>query len=304
MDQTVVVPKSIGPIEDPTKTLRNLISSSDLTYLMGAHDGLSAAIAKQGGFKGLWASGLSISASLGYRNANEADWTRVLDVVECMADVSRLPILVDSDYGFGNLSARSLAAKLLQRGASGVCIGDAKMNAVSNRHALAGIDEFSGRLKAIKDTARSDLVVVARTMALTGHGLDEALLRAHAYVHAGADAILIHSPKADAGEISAFGKKWKRLPLMIVVTNDCHTPVSVFSEAGISMLIWADHAMQASVAGMRAVCDCVTPKQACASIEPEEVAIIDEMLDLGRYDEPPSGEDWCLPGVHGGHRPR
>lgn len=46
-------------------------SSSQLSCLMEAHDGLSAAMAERAGFKGLWASGLSIACSLGYVDANE-----------------------------------------------------------------------------------------------------------------------------------------------------------------------------------------------------------------------------------------
>ena len=36
----------------------------------------------------LWASGLSIASALGYRDANEASWTRLVDVVERMVDAT------------------------------------------------------------------------------------------------------------------------------------------------------------------------------------------------------------------------
>src|ERR1700741_3957835 len=106
--------------------LRNLICSNhELSFLMEAHDGLSVAIADRAGFKGLWASGLSISTSLGYRDANEASWTQLVDVVERMADSTTLPVLVDGDSGFGNFNnARLLARKLMQRGAGGVALED------------------------------------------------------------------------------------------------------------------------------------------------------------------------------------
>ena len=57
---------------DRTPRMRQLILSNELSFLMEAHDALSAAIAESAGFKGLWASGLSISSSLGFRDANEA----------------------------------------------------------------------------------------------------------------------------------------------------------------------------------------------------------------------------------------
>jgi len=67
---------------------------------------------------------------------------------------------------------------------------------------LADVEEFCGRLKAGKDAQLcDDFVIVARTEALiAGWGMAEALRRAEAYQRAGADAILIHSAKADAGE--------------------------------------------------------------------------------------------------------
>lgn len=300
MDQAVFIPKPIGPVEDPTKTLRDLIFSSDLSFLMEAHDGLSAAIAKQAGFKGLWASGLSISSALGYRDANEASWTDVVDVVERMADASRLPILVDGDSGFGNFNnARLLAMKLLQHGGAGVCLEDKafpKRNSfVGDRHPLVDIGEFSGRLKAIKDTTGNDLVLVARIEAfIAGYGLDEALHRADAYADAGADAILIHSRKIVADEILAFAKEWQKLPIVIVPTKYYRTPVSAYRDAGISTVIWANHAMRAAVAGMRAVCARIAAEESIAGIE-LDVATLEEVFGLLRYDELASAEDRYLP---------
>jgi len=39
-------------------------------------------VAAQTGFKGIWGSGLSISAAMGVRDNNEASWTQVLEVLE------------------------------------------------------------------------------------------------------------------------------------------------------------------------------------------------------------------------------
>src|SRR3954447_19037088 len=60
------------------QALRRLLLSPDLSFLMEAHNGLSAKIVEEAGFQGIWASGLSISASLGVRDNNEASWTQFL----------------------------------------------------------------------------------------------------------------------------------------------------------------------------------------------------------------------------------
>ena len=64
-----------------TTQFRAILNSSGMNYLMEAHNGLSARIVEQAGFAGIWGSGLSISAALGVRDANEASWTQVLEVV-------------------------------------------------------------------------------------------------------------------------------------------------------------------------------------------------------------------------------
>lgn len=282
--------------------LRDLIDSDNLTFLMEAHDALSAAVAERAGFKGLWASGLSMASALGFRDANEASWSQLVDVVERMADATDIPILVDGDSGFGNFNnARLAALKLSQRGAAGICLEDKgfpKMNSfVGDRHPLAEITEFCGRLKAVKDTVpKREFVLVARIEALiAGHGQGEALARAHAYADVGADAILIHSRQSVAEEILDFARVWQnRLPVVIVPTKYHRTPVSAYREAGISTVIWANHNMRASVAAMRAVCGRILAEESISGIE-SEVASLDEVFGLLNYTELASAEERYLP---------
>ena len=282
--------------------LYDLVHSNELTFLMEAHDALSAAIAARSGFRGLWASGLSIASSLGFRDANEVSWSHVADAVERMVDATAAPILVDGDSGFGNFNnARLVALKLWQRGAAGICIEDKqfpKMNSfVGDRHALADVHEFCGRLAAVKDRLPDPaFVLIARTEALiAGRSQAEALARAHAYADAGADAILIHSRKDDAEEILAFAEAWQnRRPLVIVPTKYHRTPVSEYRAAGISAVIWANHSMRAAVAAMRAVCGRILREESIAGIEPD-VATLEEVFGLLDYGELASAEDRYLP---------
>src|SRR5512137_3037256 len=105
--------------------LRRMLASGGLEFIMEAHNGLSAKIVEEAGFKGIWASGLTTSASLGVRDNNEASWTQVLEVLEFMSDATSIPILVDGDTGYGNFNnARRLVRKLEQRGIAGVCVED------------------------------------------------------------------------------------------------------------------------------------------------------------------------------------
>ena len=81
-----------------------MLNKTSLEFLLEAHNGISAKIAEEAGFEGLWASGLALSAQYGVRDNNEASWTQIVDMVEFMADVTTIPILLDGDTGYGNFN--------------------------------------------------------------------------------------------------------------------------------------------------------------------------------------------------------
>ena len=215
--------------------LRQMLQSAELEFLMEAHNGLSARIVREAGFKGIWALGLSISAQFGVRDNNEASWTQVVDVLEFMADAGDLPILLDGDTGYGNFNnMRRLVRKLEQCGIAGVCIEDKqfpKTNSFLNgeRQPLADIEEFAGRIAAGKDTQTDpSFCIVARVEALiAGWGMDEALRRAEAYRAAGADAILIHSKLSKPDEILTFARLLTRTGSPADLSRPSMTPVAV-----------------------------------------------------------------------------
>jgi phosphoenolpyruvate phosphomutase len=281
---------------------RQELLSPDLTFLMEAHDGLSAKVAQEAGFKAIWASGLSISAALGVRDSNEASWTQVLDVVEFMTDAVSVPILLDGDTGYGNFnSVRRLVRKLCQRGVAAVCLED-KLFPKSNSflgdcQPLADMDEFSGKIRAGKDSQTDpDFVIVARTEALvSGRGLGEALRRAEAYHAAGADAILIHSKAKTGDEVLAFAAEWSgRCPLVLVPTTYYRTSTARFREAGISMVIWANHNLRAALAAMRKVSRRIMAEESLAGIE-DEIASIQDVFALTGESELALAERFYLP---------
>src|SRR5579871_2596505 len=84
--------------------LGTLLNRTELTFVMEAHNGLSARIVQEAGFPAVWASGLSISTAMGLRDSNELSWSQLLGILEHMADCVEIPILVDADTGFGNFN--------------------------------------------------------------------------------------------------------------------------------------------------------------------------------------------------------
>ena len=278
-----------------------MLGSSDLRFIMEAHNGLSAKIVEEAGFEGIWASGLSISAALGVRDSNEASWTQILEVLEFMSDASSIPILVDGDTGYGNFNNfRRLVAKLCQRGIAGVCIEDKlfpKTNSfLGSNQPLADIEEFCGKIKAGKDSQTDpNFSVVARIEALiSGWPMEEALRRAEAYHQAGADAILIHSKKKGPDEILTFCREWdNRCPVVIVPTTYYATPTERFREVNVSLLIWANHNVRAAIKAMREVTRRLYEEETLITIE-DEVAILGDVFKLAGNEELERSEDRYL----------
>src|SRR3981081_3444044 len=282
-----------GVMRTRSERLRQMLLSDQLEFLMEAHNGLSARIVREAGFKGIWGSGLSISAQFGVRDNNEASWTQIVDMLEFMADASDLPILLDGDTGYGNFNnMRRLVRKLEQRGIAGVCIEDKqfpKTNSFLNgeRQPLADVAEFAGKIAAGKDTQTDpNFSIVARVEALiAGWGMDEALRRAEAYRRAGADAILIHSKRSLPDEIVTFAREWAgRAPSVIVPTKYYSTPTDVFRKAGISMVIWANHLVRAATAAMQSVAWEIHTNETLVNVE-ARVASVNEIFRLQDADE-------------------
>jgi phosphoenolpyruvate phosphomutase len=269
-----------------------LRSASGPCFFMEAHNGISAKLAQEAGFKALWASGLTISASHGVRDANELSWTQVVDVVESMVDAARLPILVDGDTGFGDFNnARRLVKKLMQVGAAGVCIEDKrfpKSNSFSQAtQELEDPSEFAGKIRACKDSAEGrDFVVVARIESLiAGEPMKCALERAATYTAAGADAVFIHSKTKDGAEIKEFcGSYDGGLPIVIAPTTYYSRPIKEFTEVGVRGVIWANHAMRASVAAIKRTVNKIARDASVGALE-EEIASVQDLFRLVDQDE-------------------
>lgn len=286
-----------------TTQFRQMLLSRNTEFIMEAHSGLSAKIVQEAGFKGIWASGLSMSAAMGVRDNNEASWTQVLEVLEYMSDATEIPILVDADTGYGNFNnVRRLVKKLEQRSVAAMCIEDKlfpKTNSFINgeQQELANIEEFCGKIKAAKDTQTDeDFSVVARVEALiAGLGLDEALRRAEAYYKAGADAILIHSKIAKPDQILDFMNAWQNQgPIVIVPTMYYKTPTKVLEDAGISLIIWANHLLRSSIKAMQNTAHQIYNERSLISVEPEIVSV-KEIFRLQNADELKEAEKKYLP---------
>ena len=276
-----------------TTQLKHLLASGQTEFILEAHNGLSARIAEEAGFKGIWGSGLALSAQHAVRDNNELSWTQVVEALEFMSDATTIPILLDGDTGYGDFNnMRRLVTKLEQREIAGVCIEDKlfpKTNSFiqGEQQELEDVETFCGKIKAGKDAqSDDDFCIVARVEAfIAGWGLDEALRRGEAYRQAGADAVLIHSKLSRPDEVLAFAREWdNRCPLVIVPTKYYSTPTEVFREHRISLVIWANHMIRANIAAMQATAKAIHQSESLVEVE-GRVATVSEIFRLQGADE-------------------
>lgn len=285
-----------------SKVLRALINSYELEFFMEAHSAISARIVEEAGFPAIWASGLSISATLGLADRNIASWSQILDIASFMADSTNIPILIDGDTGYGNCNnVQHVVRKLCQSGIAGICIEDKlfpKTNSfIKKGNHLAETQEFAGRIRAAQDAKIDlDFCVIARIEALIcGASMQEALYRASAYFDAGADAILIHSKSQSEAEIVEFCRQWgQRLPVIIVPTKYYRTPSKVFRKAGISCAIWANHTLRASISAMRSATQIIRQAESVMPIE-NNIASLTDIFSLTSEDSAQAAELKYLP---------
>tara|TARA_Y100000310_G_scaffold339103_1_gene430746 strand:- start:5895 stop:7550 length:1656 start_codon:yes stop_codon:yes gene_type:complete len=244
------------------KKLRELFETPGLIKIMGAHNALSAKLIEECSFDGVWASGFEISTAHCVPDANILTMSDFLAASESMADAIDIPVVADVDTGYGNSNnVMQMVKKFEAAGVAAVCMEDKhfpKVNSfIAGRQELAPISEFVGKIMAAKSVQKSkDFMVIARVEALiAGHGMEEALKRAKAYASAGADAILIHSKSKTPDEILEFIEKWDENTPLVIVPTTYHTLLDkeIEETKKVKMVIYANHGMRASMAGMKKV---------------------------------------------------
>ena len=267
--------------------LKNLFNENKVIRIAGAHNGLSAKLVEKADFDGVWASGFEISTSYAVPDANILTMTQYLEAAETMSMSTSLPVVADCDTGYGNSNnVMYMIKKYEMGGIAAVCIEDKlfpKVNSfVAGRQPLAPIPEFVGKIMAaINSREDENFMVFARLEALiSGHGLDEAMKRAYAYVEAGADAILVHSKSKTPDEIINFMKGWDNsAPVIIVPTTYPQLRLNEIEDLGIKMVIYANHGMRASISAMNKVYNKIYEDQTTAGVE-NEIASMKEVFDL------------------------
>ena len=178
--------------------LRRLLDQQSVVRLPGAYDGLSARIAQQVGFQAVAFSGNAVSASL--LGVPDIGVLGMAEVVEHAGRIARnldIPLLCDADTGYGGvMNVIRTVREFEAAGVAGIHIEDQvtpkRCGLLSQGIPVISSEEHVQKVRAAVE-ARSgpDFLIIARTDAMSMHGLEVAAARARSYIEAGADAALV-----------------------------------------------------------------------------------------------------------------
>jgi len=235
------------------EVLRKKLEGTSIIKVGGAFDAMSAKLVENNGFDAVWAGSFAISATHALPDASILTMTEFFDVASNMSSTCEIPIIADCDTGYGGPSnVHYMTQKYEKAGISSICIEDKtfpKQNSLleNGKNDLLSEKEFVAKILAAKEArSNKNFIIIARVEALiSGAGMKEAIKRANAYEHAGADAILIHSKQKTPDEIFEFVDSWKgSAPIVVVPTTYDSVKISELESHKIKMVIYANQTLR------------------------------------------------------------
>lgn len=265
------------------------LQAPGLLRVAGAYDALSARLVDRHGFGGIWAGGLSIGAALGLPDAGILTLSELLSALNVMSRNTRLPIIADCDNGFGDINVlMRVVSESLRAGAAAICIEDKEMpkrNSFRSGNHLTPTPEFSAKVSAASAVSRMQgaLLIARLESFIVGEHLDRALVRAHSYCDAGADALIVHSSQAHADEVLAFARRWKMTkrtePLLVIPTTYFRTELTELEAARVGGVIFANQSIRASLRAIDVTLSRLAVARSGAAVE-DSIATLEELFDL------------------------
>lgn len=217
-----------GPaMADPR--LRQTLEALSFLCAPGVYDLISALIADRMGFPALYVTGYgAVASSLGLPDAGLATYSQMIDRIGRIAEMTKTPVIADADTGYGGLlNVRHTVRGYEKAGVTAIQLEDQefpkKCGHTPNRRVIP-LDDMVRKIRVASDSrSSSDFLIIARTDARTGLGLDEAIRRGEAYGAAGADIIFIESPESEA-EMAEISRRIDK-PLLANMVNGGRTPM-------------------------------------------------------------------------------
>lgn len=242
------------------QTLRDRLQPGNTIVAPGVYDLISASMLNQHPVDAGYMTGFGVVASyLGLPDAGLATYTDMVDRAGRIASALNMPLIADADTGYGGLlNVRHTVRGYEAAGVAAMQIEDQefpkKCGHTPDRRVIPADDMVRKIEVAVDSRSSGDMMIIARTDARTGLGLDEALRRGEAYVKAGADILFIEAPES-VEELAQIGRSFD-LPLVANMVEGGKTPIlprEELAELGFQIAIYPATGFLATAAALDGV---------------------------------------------------
>jgi len=241
--------RSPSKVSSPGARLRAAMAKEKPLQVVGVINAYAAILAEKTGFNALYLSGAGVAnASYGVPDIGITTREDVLSDVRRVTSITKLPLLVDADIGWGN--PRRTVMEMIEAGAAGIHLEDqveAKRCGHLGGKQLVKTPEMVRRIKAaVKGKVGTDFVIMARTDAVAVEGLEAGIERACRYRDSGADMIFAEALTSleDYNRFIAAVK----VPVLANITEFGKTPLLTLNElrtAGVGLALYPLSAFRA-----------------------------------------------------------
>ncbi len=232
------------PLESPGARLREMFAN-EAVLLPGAFSPLSAVAAVNQGAKAVYLSGGAITNNLlGVPDIAMITLDEMAGVAARACQVAKVPMICDADTGFGeHWNVARTVIEMERAGLAGIHledqVGPKRCGHLDGKEVIPTA-QMCSKLKAAADSKRdSSFLIIARTDARGVEGFDSAVIRAKAYLDAGADAIFPEGLESE-DEFARF-RDAISAPLLANMTEFGKTPLipfAKFSQIGYQLVIF------------------------------------------------------------------
>lgn len=195
----------------------------------GVFNALVARLAERAGFRAAYQSGAALSASLAaLPDVGLVTQTEFADQARYLTQAVSIPVISDADTGFGEALSVERTIRLFEAaGLAGLHLEDQELpkrcGHLSGKSVVSR-EAMQAKIRAaVAARIDPDFTIIARTDARAVHGIDEALVRARAYIDAGADMIFPEALETPS-EFERFAREI-RVPLIANMTEFGKSPL-------------------------------------------------------------------------------
>ena len=281
-------------------SLRRLLKAKPLVRFLDIHNALSGLIIEHTKvevdgvsreFDGMWGSSLTDSTAKGKPDIEAVDVSSRMSTLSEVLEVTTKPIIYDADTG-GQTEHFKFTVRTLERlGVSAVIIEDKtglKKNSLFGNEVPQtqdSIENFSHKISEAKRAqVTDDFMVIARIESLILEaGMEDAIIRAKAFLQAGADGIMIHSRRKDPAEILEFCRQYAEIPdrktLVVVPSSYNSITEDELEKAGANVVIYANQLLRSAFPAMQSTAQSILKHSRSLECD-ESMLSIKEILNL------------------------